>query len=460
VLLAATVAPAGTLLAERIDALLASPEFARGVQGVVIRSLSTGETLYERSPETLLIPASNVKLLTAASALHLLGPDFTFHTRVSISGEIDSQGTLNGSIFVKGGGDPILETPDLEKLAADVRHMGIRRVTGGIVVDDTMFDKVRLGEGWAWDYLPDYYAAQISALNLNRNVVDVYIFPGKAVGPGVRVELHPSLRDYMKVECNAGTIAPGSERTLTVSRKTFENVITVTGGIPFDEPVSDGEEKTTVEEPALYTGHVFRDKLTAVGIRVTGGVRAEGVPPDARLIASHTSRPLSQVLPLFMKPSDNLIGEVLLKTMGSALKGSGTARAGLEAEMEFLAKIGMDPTAMHVVDGSGLSRLNLITARNLVTLLVYMRAHRHSDIFIDSLPVAGIDGTLKRRMRGSPAQGNVRAKTGTLRHASALSGYVTMASGEPLVFSILMNGHADTNAARKTQDRMCAVMAE
>lgn len=445
-------------LPERIDALLSSPELSQGVQGVLVQSLATGAVLYSHNPDTSLIPASNTKIFTAAAALDKLGPNFTYRTSVHVTGKLSPDGVLNGSIVLKGGGDPVLGVDDLDALAVKIRHLGVRKVTGSIIADDTLFDSVRLGEGWAWDYLADYYAAEISALNVHRNVVDVYVRPGtKAGAPGV-VTLFPHTQ-HIALANTVRTVQAGGDHAVTITRDPGGNIIKVSGKVPADRVSETPESALTVKDPHIYAGNVLKQRLSARGVQVAGKVVGGKLPQDAKLVAERVSPPLSTILGQFMKPSDNLIGEVLLKTLGSAIFKLGSASAGLEVEREFLRSAGLNPGSVSLVDGSGLSRLNQATPRSILNLLIYMRSHKHANIFLESMPIGGVDGTLKRRMKSTPAESNVRAKTGTLRHVSCLSGYMTGAGGEPLVFSIMMNGHSDNEAARKIQDRICAMLA-
>lgn len=457
-LLIAACAQAATI-SEQIDTLLADESLQHGIQGALVKSLETGQVLYERNADIALVPASNMKLLVSAAALDRLGPDFTWKTELRAAGRVNARGVLEGDLVIKGGGDPVVETADLAKLAREVRSRGIVRVAGGVVADESMFDNRRLGWGWSWDDEPYYYSAQISALNANRNVVEVFVYPGKTVGSKAVVHVLPA-SSRIQIESSAQTGEVGSEKAISVGRKRGRNIITVSGSIPLGHKVEGAEEEITVEEPALYVADLFRTELAKNGVRVNGEARVGRLPAGAQLIAQHESPPLSRVLALLNKPSDNLIAEVMLKTLGAVAKGQGTSSAGAEVEIEFFKRIGMDTRALSIIDGSGLSRLNFVSPRNLVTLLTHMHSHQHAQIFIDSLPVAGVDGTLARRMKGTPAERNVRAKTGYVSWVSSLSGYVTTSSGEPLVFSILMNNHLTRAApARAVQDKICALLA-
>lgn len=450
---------AAQTLGEKIDAILADPALKNGLQGVVVRSLATNQTLYEHNPDKLMMPASNFKLLVSATALERLGPDYTFATEVYTTGRLNN-GVLDGHIIIKGGGDPVLVTNDLTDLARQVKAAGISQINGSVIADESLFDKQRLGWGWGWADLTYYYAAEISALALNRNTVDVYVYPGKSEGAAAEIKLVPDT-DYLTIESTATTGKPGSRNTIYVSRTLGQNVVRVGGSIALDEKVTRRTAPVTVKEPGLYAANVFASELAKQGVKVAGSVIDGKTPTDAKLIAAHTSPPLSKILALLNKPSDNLIAETLLKDLGAIIKGRGSSGAGAEVEMEFARSIGMDPSELSVADGSGLSRMNYISASNLVALLSYMRSSKNSQTFIDSLPIAGVDGSLRSRMRGTPAEGNVKAKTGYIARVSSLSGYVNTKSGEPLAFSILFNNHlCRKSEATALEDKICALLAD
>lgn len=446
-------------LDERIDALLKDPNLKHGLQGVLVKSLASGATLYERNADLVFIPASNQKLLVSAAALDKLGPDFTYETCVYADGKVNGKGVLEGNLVVKGGGDPTLRTADLTDLAKQIRSMGVTKITGDLIADDSLFDSRRLGWGWSWDDMPYYYSAEISALNLNRNVVDVYVQPGRIVGSTAVIRLDPPT-GYMAIDNAATTGSPDSKKSIRVDRPLGINTIRVSGTVPLGAKVTASDESITVKEPALYVGNVLKDQLARQGVLVLGRVVSGKLANDGEKLATHRSEPLSKVLALLNKPSDNLIAEVLLKTLGAVVKGKGTTDSGAEVETEFFQSIGMDITALRIVDGSGLSRLNYVSPRNLVTLLTHMHGHRDAKVYIDSLPVAGVDGTLRNRMKGTAAEKNVRAKTGYVSRVSSLSGYVTAKSGEELVFSILMNHHLCSNPqATAVQNAICEALA-
>lgn len=449
----------GETLGNTIDGLIKDPALNHGTQGVLVRSLATNTTLYEHNADTLLVPASNQKLLVSAVALEKLGPDFTYRTGVYALGKID-KGVLSGDLILKGGGDPVLETADLTNLAKQVKAAGINSVKGDVIADDSMFDTQRLGWGWSWDGLPYYYSAEISALNLNRNTVSVFVYPAKTAGAQAEVKIIPNT-EYLTIENTSVTGPKDSRNTIWIDRPLGQNVIRVGGSIAVGTVVTRRVAPVTISEPQLYAGCVFADELEKQGIDVAGSVKAGTAATEAKPLCTHTSPPMSQILRLLNKPSDNLVAEVLLKTLGAVVNGKGSSGSGADVEKEVLKGFGLDMSALSIVDGSGLSKHNCISPRNIVTLLTYMKTAENADVFVDSLPIAGVDGTLAYRMKGTSAEKNVRAKTGTLAKVVSLSGYVTTKSGERLVFSIIFNNQLCPKAsATAIEDKICAALAD
>jgi D-alanyl-D-alanine carboxypeptidase/D-alanyl-D-alanine-endopeptidase (penicillin-binding protein 4) len=450
--------PADSSPAKVIEAALADPVLAHGIQGVLIESLKDGRVLYEKNGDLALVPASNFKLLVSATALDFLGPDQCIRTSLYTSGDRKPDSHLKGDVILVGEGDPVFKYDQLQALVAKFKKLGVKVVEGNVVGDDTWFDDIRLGWGWAWDDEPYYYSAQISALNLNENVVDVWVRPGKKVGDPALVKVTPPT-SYMIVRNECTTGEAGSEKDLLVDRIRGRNTIRVTGKVPLDYKPESAEEAITMDEPTLYTCQTLIEMLRREGITVNGQAVRGKKPDGAELVAVNTSPPVSELLAMMNKPSDNMIAECLLKTLGAQFKGKGSTAAGGEVELEFLKKVGADPSAVGIMDGSGLSRMDLISPRNMVALLKYMYRHKYAKFYMDSLPVAGVDGTLQNRMKDTAAQGNVKAKTGYVSRVSTVSGYVTTKAGEPLVFSIMMNNHLCRNKeATAVQDKILEVL--
>ncbi|KOX25931.1 D-alanyl-D-alanine carboxypeptidase [Saccharothrix sp. NRRL B-16348] len=438
-------AQADDALSRDLDAIITATALDGADVGLVVRHAGTGALVYSRESDQRGQPASNGKLISSAAALEILGPDHRFRTTVAATGR-ERAGVLAGDLHLRGTGDPTMLAADYDALAAQVARSGVKVVRGKLVADDTWFDAVRLGTGWAWDDEPYYYNAQISALTVSPDTdydagtVIVRVAPGAAGHPAAVTTDPPT--DYVTIANTAVTGAPGSASSVSVERQHGTNVITVRGSIPAGGPVEN--EWSTVWEPTGLVTSLFRDALTRHGVHVLGGTGAGATPADARVLGEHQSMPLSQLMVPFMKLSNNMHAEILVKTAGRAVFGEGSWTAGLRAMTATLGGLGVDATALSLRDGSGLSRMDQVSPDQVAALLLAAQREPWFRTWYDSLPVAGksdrmVGGTLRNRMRGTPAEGNVRAKTGTLTGVSALSGYVTTADGTPLVFAMISN---------------------
>lgn len=427
-----------------LDEILADPRLDGSHAGVVVRDPETDELLYSRQARSRATPASNAKLLTSAAALETLGPDFRFHTSVLTSGQ--QQGNvLHGDLYLRGTGDPTMLAADYNRLAERVAATGIREVQGRLLTDDSWFDDVPLGTGWAWDDEPYYYAAPVSALTVAPNTdydagsVIVRVAPG-AEGQPASARLEPAT-DAVRLINRTTTSAPGSESSLLVQREHGSDRVAVSGSIPADSaPV---EEFSSVPDPTAYAADVFVKALAAHGVTVSDTGSGK-VPESARHIAGRDSMSLRELLVPFLKLSNNGHGETLVKAMGRATSGEGSWDAGLEALNQQLGGLGVDASKLRMVDGSGLSSMDALTPTQLTTLLDNARQRPWFRSWYNALPVAGmpdrlVGGTLNDRMAGTAAENNVHAKTGSLTGVTSLSGYVTSASGRPLVFSVMFN---------------------
>ena len=443
-------------LQAEIEATLNDPLLASSNVGVKIVSLVTGEVLYEKDAEKLYHPASTMKLITAAAALVKLGPNYRFRTTLYADRLEDNR--VLGNIYLKGSGDPVFNSNDLEKMVERLVEIDIKELQGDIVVDETFFDAVRWGKGWMWDDGPiGGYYPHLSALTINRNGVFVRISPGTKVGDPVRVHLDPPTQ-YMRIVNEAMTVGSSEEVRVRLKRKNGsdeENVLMVNGAMAIGQ--TEMNRRVDVLDPALYCGTLLRELLAERDVTLQGTVRYGAVPEEATTITEHVSPPLSRILWDMNKPSDNLIAELLLKTIGAEIKGTpGTGEKGLGAINEFLGEIGMEAAGYALADGSGVSRYNLVTTSLLTDLLVYM-FHNFAVMpeYLASLPVGGVDGTLTRRMRGMAAAGVLRAKTGTLRGITTLAGYTVTADGETVAFSILVSNYLGSASPRRTlQDKI------
>jgi serine-type D-Ala-D-Ala carboxypeptidase/endopeptidase (penicillin-binding protein 4) len=447
-------------LAASLDAVFADTALAHAHWGVEVRSLERGEVLYRRDAGRNFVPASNMKLITGATVLEALGPEFRYRTEV-LAGGIPQGGVLRGPLVVRGTGDPTLsrrfqEDPrDVFREWADsLRAQGITRVAGGIVGVDSAFVGPTLAPGWAWDDLDAGYSAEFAALQFNENVITVQVVPSRTTGAPAVVILAPATQ-YLQVNNETVTTVAGTATRILFTRDPGGPGLTIAGTIAADSGLV--ERTVAVRDPARYFVNVMRETLREQGIAVEGPAiladewpEAMRRPLEGRLFV-HSSPPLREILPAMMKPSQNMIAETLLSTLGLEARGVGSTASGTAAADSILRAWGLDTRNARLVDGSGLSRYNLVSPELLIGLLARMAASPHRDLWHESLPVAGIDGTMTNRLRGSPLEGNLHAKTGTLGGVRALSGYLTTAAGERVVFSTVVNNHARSAA---TADRV------
>lgn len=447
-----------------ISAVLAQPALAQTTVGLKVVSLPAGEVLFAKNPYHLFHPASTTKLFTAVAALRSLGTDYRFRTIVYADSAAEvTNGTLASSVYLRGNGDPLLNTADLRDLADQIARQEVRTITADLVADDTCFDDLRLGTGWMWDDVEYDYSAPISGLTVNKNCVTVVVTPGRAVGDTVAVRLEPPT-SYVQVRV-AATTGPSDSLSpsLRVEREwvTRQNLIVVQGRLPLGS--TERRVVRTVEDPTRYAAVLFRELLAERGVIIKGGIRLAPVPTGAREVAVHLSEPLTAAIQHMLKISDNLTAEHLIKTIGAHVSGPpGTADTGLRAVRRFLTEtVGLDTLRYVLADGSGLSWYNLVSPSQVVDLLT--QASQDSLVLpslMAALPIAGQDGTLRSRMVNSPAQGRLSAKTGSLSGVSCLSGFVTTLDGERLVFSIMMNHFpGNTLAHRQAQDEIGALLA-
>ena len=472
----APVSPA--TLTATLDAILNVPALRHATIGVLVRSLPDGAVLYEKNADLSLNPASCEKLFTVSALLNRVGPAFTYLTTVSRAGTLTPDGQCD-SVWLRGNGDPSLTGADLAYLAGVVHSTGVRSVGGFVGVDATRFDRQGLGVGWEWDDEPFEYAAQLAAVNVDENVVSVEVRP-TAADAATAVVLDsfaapvfsgtPTEEAFLRIANTAVVNAPvaGSpaQSKISVSRIRGSNTISVSGSVDPSTPPT--KAAVTAEDPARFNGFLFAWNLRRMGVATppdSNGLVALGqLPENVVQLAQRRSAPLSVLAWHCLKESDNFYAEAFLKTLGAETTGVGTAGGGAGVVRAFLAESGIDTSGIAQVDGSGLSRHDFATARTFADLLSYMDAKAPPairDIFEFALPIAGVDGTLRRRAVGTSAQGRVRAKTGTLNGVSCLSGYATARSGRKVAFSLLFNGLINNAAAaRAAQDAVMSALCD
>lgn len=434
--------------------------------GASVRSLRTGQSLLARNDDKLFAPASNMKLLTTAVALTTLGPDFRYTSGLYWKGK-RKKNTLVGDVFFRGSGDPTISerfqgraTAVFEGWADALRRQGVREIRGDLVGDDSLFDDRGLGVGWAWDDEMIAFSARISALSFNDNCFEATVGPGKKVGAPAHITISPESA-YIELTNEVKTSGDDGQSELDAKRALGSNRIVLSGRIGLFSELR--RLRFSVDNPALYAVTVLKEVFERSGIKVRGhaiDIGHSGKPvPDyevMRAIASRQSEPLSEIIEQVNKRSQNLYAELLFRTLGATLRGRGTTKNSAEVVAESLAAMGIPKDSLAIYDGSGLSRLNLLAPAQVVQVLDYMSRHPWFAYYYRSLPTAGVDGTLMKRMRNTPAENNVRAKTGTLLHVTALSGYVRDGKGDLLAFSLMSNNSLSPASEMRTlEDAIC-----
>lgn len=455
-----------TQLQRAIDTALGEAVFARGTWGVAVRSLSMGDTLYARNAGKLMMPASTMKVVTLAAAADRLGWDHEYVTDAMLLGPFED-GALKGDLLIKGAGDPTIEgwegVQSFDEWIAALKASGLTRIDGRVIGDDDAFEDEGLGRGWMWDDLAASYSAPVSALQFNQNSAQVVVTPGATPGDTPQVEIVPpwapvTIRNLLT------TTASSESAALTVRPAGRSAMVEIAGSVPAGSPRQ--RRTIAVSNPTLYFAAAARDALLRHGVEVNGEA-ADGddidPPPDrqhATILGSYRSS-LRAVARSMMKQSPNLHAESLLKTLGARVSGEGSADAGRAAVARLLDDWGIGRDEVVAVDGSGLSRYNLVTPNAMVAVLAHVFADdRLREPFLDALPIAGVDGTLAERMKGTAAQGNLRAKTGSFSNARAIAGYVTAGNSEPLAFCIIANNYnLDPPAVDAATDAVLVALA-
>jgi D-alanyl-D-alanine carboxypeptidase/D-alanyl-D-alanine-endopeptidase (penicillin-binding protein 4) len=437
-----------------------SKRIRSGQFGAMITSLTRGDTLFAQNAGEMMQPASTMKLFSTAVALDRYGPEHSFSTDVLRDAPVGGDGTITGNLYLRADGDPSMSARfyhdanlPMSTLARSVAAAGVKRVTGDLVFDATAFDDRRIPEGWKTTYLGAAYAARVSALSLNENIVWVVVQPA---GKQASVTLEP-MTTTIPVRSKVRLV--GGRGGRIVARRAADGGIDVSGSIG----ASSGPLRYSlvVDDPALFTAGALRAALQAAGITVDGAVKPGKTPDNAEKVASLPSPPLSRIVSEMNRESINIVAELLFRdaARASASNGVGTAETGLANLRDFMQKkVGADPQQIRVSDGSGLSTLDYMTPRAMIHLLSYAHNGPWSSAFHGSLPVAGESELLRRRMRATPAQGNLHAKTGTTNTVVSLAGYVTAKDGEILAFSFIYNGNDRWNA-KATIDAMGATLA-
>jgi D-alanyl-D-alanine carboxypeptidase/D-alanyl-D-alanine-endopeptidase (penicillin-binding protein 4) len=429
-----------------VDELLGAKDLRHATVGILVVDCSSGEVVYAHNPESRLMPASNMKVVTTAAAYELMGGEFRAPTRVLLAVKPDSDGCVKGPIYLRGGGDPALTHEEVAALAKEVARCGVRRVAGPVVADSTAFSDNGPGAGWPWDLLNDDYAAEPSALTVDSGLATVVVRGGSEAGARPVLSTEP-YADFFSLSpaatTSSGSASPG------LWREFGRNLISLAG------PIGVGQRVTatvTVHQPALYCAELFRQALLAAGIKVDGEVVGGARPEGALELLKHQGPTLRTMLRHTNVESDNYYAEMILRDISMFRTGRGSARASVDTIEKWAEGFGADPSGLSQYDGSGLSRLNTVSARFLVQVLRHMQDRTE---WVETLPQMGQDGTLAGRLKGTAAEGRVRAKTGYIRGVRGLSGYLRTQSGRRLAFSILVNQAESTAAGTQLQNAIC-----
>jgi D-alanyl-D-alanine carboxypeptidase/D-alanyl-D-alanine-endopeptidase (penicillin-binding protein 4) len=502
-------------LQRQLSEHLSQPKFVGAMWGVKVVSLDSGEIIFEHNPQKLFSPASNSKLYTMAMALDRLGPDYRIETSLYVTSRPNRSGTLKGDLMVYGRGDPTINArlhetnvySALEPFVAALTRAGMKRIAGDLIADESFFRGPPYGSGWAWDDMEYYYGAEVSALTINDNTLQLTLKPGQVIGdpcelallpplPATPILRHPTFAEkggehnlrfqrparevrfvpaYLAFSNRTRTVVSGARRRINLYRPIEQNVVYLSGEMAADD--GGYVEDVTVHNPAGLFAVFLREALARRGITVRGNIRTvnwldrEKTPMNWNELielGSVESLPIRDIIREVQKPSQNLYTDLILAHVGERTRRSDTPSSrtsedlGIDELNRFAREVGINSGDLQFEEGSGLSRNNLTTPNATIALLQFMSRHKSADVYLDALPIAGVDGTLRNRMKGTPAAGNARAKTGTLRWANSLSGQVKTASGERLIFSIMLNRYYNTDpnrTARAEVDTIAVMLA-
>jgi len=460
-------------VAFEIDTLITNAPTDMGWWGVKVQYANTEEVIYERNPAKLFMPASNMKLYTTAAALWMLGPQYKYVTDFMTSGNIDEKGTLNGDLIIKGSGDPSWSWRFFDGnydsvmviFIDSLKAKGITSIAGNIIGDDNIFDDQDLGYGWSWDDEPYYYAAQLSGLSYSENYIDYDLVPD-SLNPGNLVTIIPKpMTDYLNLSNELVTVSSDTSTEWDYGRQRTTNNAWFKGNYRLEK--GETERTITIHNPTLYTVHVLKERLEDAGIMVSGmPIDADDLPDslnygETSRLFSYTSHPLSDIISKVNRPSQNFIAESLQKTLGAEFGQEGSSYEGRKVEMMLFDSLGMEISNIKLRDGSGLARHNLVSPNSTASLLQTMWNHPLRSYYMESLPLSGVTGTIRKRALGTSAEGNVRAKTGTIGWVRALSGYTWTQSGEPIIFTLMVNHYTiPTDEVNIYLDQIMAILSD
>lgn len=423
-----------------IDSMVGQREFRDAHFGVLIVNPKNGDTLYSLNAGKLFMPASNMKVITGSTALVELGPDYTYRTDFAATGPVVHD-TLQGALVVTGRGDPTISDhmrgtamKPLLDIADSLHTHGVVAITGGVVAGPDVFPDTTIGYGWSWEDFSEDYGAGVDALYLNEGFSNVFAY-GRPGSQPDSIVTSPA-RSYPLI-----TIAPavGGGTDTSELHLDFDSLRT---RFFARGRMTHAIDTLIAVYPSQRDAYIaaLREALTSRGIRLgtSRSYASSGAPAPTPLFTVH-SPPLREILPALLKPSQNQIAELLFKTLGLEKTGVGSADSGRVVLERQLIAFGAEPDGFLIRDGSGLSRYDYLSPETLVRVFNRIRSDSAFHVFYDALPIAGVDGTLRRRVIGTPAQGRIHAKTGSIANARSVSGYAITADSDTLIFSLLAN---------------------
>lgn len=452
-------------LGSRVDAVIASGPAANAQWGIAVMDVATGDMIHSRQADRPFVPASGLKLVVAATATHVLGPSFRYTTTLFAGGPV-SDGVLRGDLVIHGTGDPTISgrytnstTAIFAAFADSLKQRGIRRIDGGIVVDESEWDETYVHADWEPYDLLWWYAAPVAPLGFNNNSIDFRVEPGR-VGQPARITWVPET-NFFAFSNNTMTVEAGQPKTLDFDRVAGTNTIVAEGDIPVD--ATPRTEYFAVGDAARFAGTVLREVLEAEGIEVGSDEVSvvQSSPATEMVLARHQSPPLDSIIKPILVRSQNWFAEQLLKTLGREKRDEGTWDAGLAVEREFLIEVvGLDASEFELRDGSGLSERNMITPAGLAKLMRYIERTPEQAIVRDAMPGPG-DASPSLNDRLTELRGRLRVKTGSVRDVATLTGVATTTDGRELAFAIMANDTGvPTSASTETIDEIVRVIAE
>lgn len=453
------------------------PNFQFAQIGFSLKSLASGKTLLDVNGSKTMMVASNTKLVTTAAALEILGEDFTFKTLVEYTGKIDANGTLNGDLIIHGAGDPTLGSdrfkgyPEMDELfklwVEKIKLLKIKKITGNIIADQEIFEENSIPDGWMWMDIANYYGAGVTGLNINENLYRLYFNKNSVNGSVAEVlKTDPIIPDLQF--SNYVTVAPkGSGDNCYIYGAPYSNAHILQGTIPSGD--ISFIVKGAIPDPSFLSAHYLKGLLTNGGIAVDGyattsrmlRIQNKLLSTDRKIVYTQVSPPLKDIVKITNMLSVNLYAEALLKMVGYKVLGKGTTLEGTKAIVDFWKTKGVKMPGFFMADGCGLSSLSTFTSDQITDILKITASSKNVKAFKESLPVAGISGTLSNFCKGTVAEKNLCAKSGNMQRVTSYAGYVNNAGGELLCFNITFNGFgADNSIVKKKVEKLMILLAE